>query len=148
MANTPTPKAPPHPAAGQRLYLPPLPALPALTPAQVDALSLGEKQRRFVLMTAHLIAFAYANGYELTEGDGYRDPRVFGALGVRQGYGESSSLHKLRLAHDWNLFKDGKFQETTEAHRPLGEAWEAMGGTWGGRFNDGNHYSLAHNGLK
>jgi hypothetical protein len=38
--------------------------------------------------------------------------------------------------------------ESTEAHTPLGEQWEKMGGTWGGRFNDGNHYSLEHEGKK
>ena len=30
----------------------------------------------------------------------------------------------------------------------LGEYWESIGGSWGGRFNDGNHYSLEHNGVK
>jgi hypothetical protein len=42
-----------------------------------------------------------------------------------------------------NLFIDDKYQTTTEAHRPIGEKWESLGGTWGGRFRnkDGNHYS-------
>lgn len=109
--------------------------------------SLLQKQFRFVRMTGQLLAWAHANGYELTTGDGYRDPRVFGAMGVRQGYGESKSAHKQRLAHDWHLFKDGRFLPNTEDHRPLGEYWESLGGTWGGRFNDGNHYSLAHDGV-
>jgi hypothetical protein len=26
--------------------------------------------------------------------------------------------------------------------------WESIGGSWGGRFNDGNHYSLEHRGMK
>ena len=110
---------------------------------------LLRKQMLFTRMTAELLAWAHANGYELTTGDGYRDPRVFGAMGVRKGYGESRSAHKHKLAHDWNLFKAGKFLTTTESHRPLGEKWESMGGTWGGRFNsqDGNHYSLAHMGV-
>jgi len=30
----------------------------------------------------------------------------------------------------------------------LGEYWEGMGGSWGGRFSDGNHFSLTHNGVK
>lgn len=110
-------------------------------------LTLRQKQSRFVVMTAHLIAFAYAKGYELTTGDGYRDPRVFGQLGVRMGYGDSRSAHKLRLAHDWNLFRNGQLLTATEDHRPLGEFWQSLGGSWGGRWNDGNHYSLAHEGL-
>ena len=47
-----------------------------------------------------------------------------------------------------NLFVDGVWLQSTEAHRELGEWWESVGGSWGGRFGDGNHYSLAHEGRK
>ncbi|MGL5487860.1 MAG: M15 family metallopeptidase [Shewanella sp.] len=110
--------------------------------------TLGQKQRRFTRMTAELIKFAYDNGYELTFGDAYRDPRLHGDMGIKKGYGHASSNHKQRLAVDFNLFKDGKFLTSTEDHRPLGEFWESIGGSWGGRFNDGNHYSIEHNGVK
>lgn len=110
--------------------------------------TMGQKQRRFTRMLAELINFAYANGYELTVGDAYRDPRLHGEMGVKRGYGHASSNHKQRLAMDFNLFKDGKFLQNTEDHRPLGEYWESIGGSWGGRFNDGNHYSIEHNGVK
>lgn len=110
--------------------------------------TLGQKQRRFVKMVSKLIDFAYANGYELTFGDAYRDPRLHGEMGIKKGYGHSKSNHKIRLAVDFNLFKDGKFLTPSEDHKPLGEYWESIGGTWGGRFNDGNHYSLEHNGTK
>lgn len=110
--------------------------------------TMGQKQRRFTRMLADLINFAYANGYELTVGDAYRDPRLHGEMGVKKGYGHASSNHKQRLAMDFNLFKDGKFLQSTEDHRPLGEYWESIGGSWGGRFNDGNHYSIEHNGVK
>jgi hypothetical protein len=47
----------------------------------------------------------------------------------------------MRLAIDLNLFdSDGTYLTDTEDHRRLGEWWEAQGGIWGGRFNDGNHY--------
>ena len=111
-------------------------------------MSLGKEQRKFTRMIADLIIFAYNNGYELSLGDAYRDPRVFGAAGKRKGYGRSNSNHKRRLAIDLNLFKGGDYLATTEAHRPLGEYWESIGGTWGGRFNDGNHYSLEYQGYK
>lgn len=111
-------------------------------------LQLGAKQRMFTRMVADLINFAYELGYELTVGDAYRDPRAFGAVGTKESYSSASSLHKERLAIDFNLFKNGKFLTSSEAHRELGEFWEAIGGTWGGRFNDGNHYSIAHNGRK
>jgi hypothetical protein len=99
-------------------------------------------------MTAMLIAWAYEHGYELTYGDAYRDPRSHGKLGERIAYGRKNSLHKQRLAVDFNLFKDGKWLKTTEDHRPLGEYWESIGGTWGGYFDDGNHYSYAHGGRR
>jgi len=103
-------------------------------------MKLGAKQRKFTPMIGRLIEFAYASGYELTWGDAYRYADC--------PYGRKTSLHKSRLAVDFNLFKDGKYLTRTEDHRPLGEFWESIGGTWGGRFKDGNHYSLAHNGRR
>ena len=103
-------------------------------------MTLGEKQRRFTRMIGELIGWAYENGYELTFGDAYRDPRV--------SYGHQNSLHRKRLAVDLNLFINGEWQQSTESHTPLGEYWESIGGTWGGRFDDGNHYSLEYNGMK
>ena len=91
-------------------------------------------------MVASLIQFAYLKGFELTFGDAYRDPRV--------SHGHKNSLHRKRLAIDLNLFKYGKWLTSTEDHRPLGEYFESIGGTWGGRFEDGNHYSLEHDGMK
>ena len=114
--------------------------------------TLGAKQQRFTLMAAKLIQHIYAEGYTATFGDAYRDPRVHGAHGTKKAgsYSAAGSVHKLRLAVDLNLFKDGKFLAQSEDHRPLGEYWESMGGAWGGRFSspDGNHYSLEHGGRK
>ena len=113
-------------------------------------MTLLQKQQKFVLMVAQLIQFAYQNDYQLTLGDGYRDPRVHGKPGTRApgSYSAANSLHKQRLAIDLNLFRDGKYLAATEDHLPLGEFWESIGGAWGGRFNDGNHYSLEHEGRK
>lgn len=113
----------------------------------MSAETLGQAQRRFARMVPRLIDQAHALGYEVSFGDAYRDPRVFGAIGQRRGYGESRSAHKQRLAIDLNLFRNGRYLSTTESHRLLGEWWEAQGGTWGGRFNDGNHYSLKFGGI-
>lgn len=114
-------------------------------------MSLGELQRSFSLAAAELIIEAYRRGYEVTLGDAYRDPRVFGAVGEKKGYGRRNSLHKNRLAIDLNLFKDGKYLTSTEDHRELGEWWEAKypgTASWGGHFNDGNHYSFTYNGMR
>lgn len=103
-------------------------------------MSLRQKQSKFVRMVALLILYAYEQGYELTFGDAYRD--------LRCDYGHPASLHRSRLAIDLNLFRDGEYLQKTEDHRLLGEFWESIGGSWGGRFKDGNHYSLAHEGRK
>lgn len=115
----------------------------------MTAESLQSKQARFALMVAGLIQHAVELGYQITLGEAYRPPET-AALYAKQGRGISRSLHEDRLAIDINLFKDGKFLTTTEDHRPLGEWWEARGGSWGGRFKkpDGNHYSLEHGGRK
>lgn len=94
-------------------------------------MSLRKKQSQFVGMVARLIIHAERHGYELTFGDAW----------AKTGHKENS-FHYKRLAIDLNLFKDGKYLTKTEDHKPLGEYWESIGGTWGGRFDDGNHYSL------
>lgn len=101
---------------------------------------LGEKQEKFAVMIAELILWANEQGYKVRLGHAMRckDCKTGSVL----------SLHKIKLAMDLNLFKDGLYLTKTSDHLPLGEKWEAMGGTWGGRWNDGNHYSLEHEGRK
>ena len=103
-------------------------------------MNLVAKQAKFTKMTALLIAYAELLGYQLTYGDAFRFPD--------HPYGQPDSLHKSRLAVDFNLFIDGRYITSVEGHRKLGEFWELIGGAWGGRFEDGNHYSLAHEGRK
>jgi hypothetical protein len=111
---------------------------------------LGEKQRLFMRLLPRLLDKAHELGFEVTGGDLYRDPRVHGDLGVRKSYSHPNSAHKVRLAIDLNLFREGEFLQMTEDHRELGEWWEKQHELcrWGGRFNDGNHYSVEHNGVK
>jgi len=96
--------------------------------------TLRQKQSRFAFLMAQFICRVNEMGYEVTFGDAYRDPRC--------PYGSERSFHHKRLAVDLNLFRDGRYLTSTNSHQPLGEVWESMGGTWGGRWNDGNHYSL------
>lgn len=113
-------------------------------------MGLLQTQFAFAVLVPRLIDKAHELGLEVTLGDGYRDPRVHGALGVKLGYGHPKSAHKNRLAIDLNLFRNGKFLDSTEAHKELGEWWEQQHplARWGGRFNDGNHYSFEHQGVK
>lgn len=94
-------------------------------------MTLGQKQRKFTKMVALLILYAYELGYELSFGDAY----------AKTGHIEGS-FHYKRLAVDLNLFKNGRYLTSTKSHEPLGLFWESLGGSWGGRFQDGNHYSL------
>lgn len=103
---------------------------------------LGAKQRLFTRLVGELIEYAYAEGYELTFGDAYRSPSV--------EYGHPKSLHRSRLAIDLNLFKEGVYLTETSDHEPLGTFWESLHPlcSWGGHFNDGNHYSIKHEGMR
>jgi hypothetical protein len=142
----------------------------------VSDLSLGQKQRLFVRLLGGLMARVYASGYELTFGEAYRTDeqavinslgevgrarladvleRDFPALAVAvtnngKGNGILLSLHGQRLAVDFNLFKDGVYLTTTEAWAPFGEWWEGQHALarWGGRFKDGNHFSIEHQGRR
>lgn len=102
-------------------------------------MKLSEYQAVFARKISVLIQVAYELGYTVTLGDGNVDSKV--------GHKENSN-HYRRLAQDLNLFKDGVYLTKTEDHLVLGEIWEKMGGCWGGRFGDGNHYSLEWNGFK
>lgn len=104
-------------------------------------------QFTFSGMVPRLIDKAHSLGFEVSLGEAWRTPEQ-AALYAKKGKGISNSLHTDKLAIDINLFKDGKYLSSTEDHRTLGEWWEEVGGTWGGRFGDGNHYSLAFGGRK
>ncbi len=107
---------------------------------------LGDKQRKFAVDSALLILYARALGYEIKF-----QPEHENHI--------EDSLHYLSLAKDYDLFKDEKYLTETIDHLPLGLFWESLGSdnTWGGRFGesepgkgdgeDGNHYSIAHNGI-
>jgi hypothetical protein len=105
---------------------------------------LGDKQRLFALLVGKLILEAYYQGYQLTFGETWRSPEE----AERRGFANSN--HTRRLAIDLNLFKDGEYLTRTEDHQELGEWWEQQHELcrWGGRFNDGNHYSLEHEGVQ
>lgn len=105
-------------------------------------MSLSDSQQKFSVMMAQLILFIHSRGHGVTFGDAYRDPRVHGEFGESEGYGHPKSNHKRRLAVDLNLFKDGKFLVTSEAHSQFGQYWEFLHpcNRWGGRYDDANHY--------
>jgi hypothetical protein len=107
-----------------------------------DKMTLGEEQRLFVHMIGKLILFAYDNGYELTFGESYDDDG--------QGHMKGST-HYIRLAQDFNLFKDGKWldkgAEMEKGHGILHDHWDTLGGAK--RIDkDLNHYSFEWEGRR
>jgi len=90
------------------------------------ASELLQLQWKFSRMTAKLLQQANALGYEVAFGEAFRDPRAIDLL----------------------LFKDGVYLTDTQDYAPLGVWWEQQGGAWGGRFSDGNHFSLAYQGAE
>ena len=62
-----------------------------------------------------------------------------------------NSLHYDGLAIDIDLCdRNGKYLMNTEDHEEFGEYWGSLDPKccWGGRFNDGNHYSVTFGGRK
>jgi len=110
-------------------------------------MTLGAKQRLLATLAGKLlIEIATTDGYACTLGAAFRDP--LWKVGHRR------SLHGSRLAIDLNLFKwDGAewvYCHETDDHTPFGVWWERQHElcSWGGRFNDGNHYAIRHGGMK
>lgn len=120
-------------------------------PGQIENLTLGQKQRLFSKLVGQLIEYIYAQGYEVSLDWCYRPPEV-AAYYASIGKGIRSSLHTEHLAIDLNLFKDGVFLTAASDHKVFGEFWKTLDPfcCWGGDFatQDGNHYSIEHNGIK
>lgn len=116
---------------------------------QFDKLTLGQKQELFMRLLPRLIDFATAQGFQLRGGELKRGVAQ-AAANQMSGIGISNSLHLISLAIDINLFKDGKWLQMSQDHKPLGEFWEKLHPLcrWGGRFTrpDGNHYAITHEG--
>lgn len=117
-------------------------------------MTLRQLQSVFALRAARLILKAYDMGYEVTLGDAFRSAEEAARL-AQEGKVKAikRSLHCDRLAIDLNLFKDGILLTATEDYRPLGEWWEEQSdavatNAWGGRFGDGDHFSIPFQGRK
>jgi hypothetical protein len=112
-------------------------------------LRLGELQELFMRLLPRLLDHAHALGYQVRGGELERS-RAQAAANAKTGQGIANSLHCDRLAIDLHLFRHGQYLTASEDHRPLGEFWESLHPLcrWGGHFNDGNHYSITHEGRR
>ena len=140
-------------------------------------MTLGELQElHFRLFTTKLVPYAYEHGYTMRWGEALRsdEQAEINAIGaaarehlasiIRPYYkaladkivnngkagGIRNSVHQDKLAIDLNLFKNGVYLSSSEDHRLLGEYWETLHPLcrWGGRWGDGNHYSVENMGRK
>lgn len=116
-------------------------------------MKLRDKQVVFAWAVSKLIQKSFDIGYEPVLGETYRHPKTAEYMAA-SGKGIKNSLHTKCLAIDLPLFKEGVYLTSTESYRPLGEWWEKFGKEndlvlcWGGRFDDGNHFSLEHEGIQ
>lgn len=136
----------------QRLFCSLLPKLLAFAYASGYELSLGEGKRSDE--QAEINALGPGGRRELsrflrTYVSGLFN-RLADCIDNNTGSGIRFSLHELLLALDLNLFKDGEYLSSSEDHQFLGEYWESLHPLcrWGGKWGDGNHYSIEHEGRK
>jgi hypothetical protein len=107
-------------------------------------------QALFLFGIAKLIIFATKMGYQVTLGRGFVSPEANRAEG-----GKEHSLHLMKLAQDLCFFKDGVYLRDSADLKIFGDWWKAQGPdhAWGGDFTgltagDGNHFSIAYQGMK
>ncbi len=114
-------------------------------------MKLSEKRILFSRLISRLVLWAADEGYDLAY-DQVKRSEAEAKANAAKGTGISNSLHLVGLAGDLNLYINGVYQPTTEAHKAIGAKWKSMHPLcrWGGDFSkpDGNHYSLEHNGVK
>ena len=97
---------------------------------------LGDKRELFTRNINLLLTRMYQKGYR---------PR----FDIEHCEHMENSLHYKGLAKDILLFdKNNVYLPKTEDHKEFGEYWESLGGSWGGRFSDGNHYSIEFQGRR
>jgi len=112
--------------------------------------SLGKRQEHFSRAYPLLVLYIQYLGYEVRTGDAERNKKVFGELGESKGYGHKNSCHKIKLAIDLNITKDGVYlrgQAAEDAHSLFHNFWDMLGGSK--RIpHDLNHYSFEHNGMR
>lgn len=135
-------------------------------------MSLRVQRCKFTQMAALLAQKAVEMGYEVAflevqrspvqaEVNGLRRDQKIEAAGLlEQKYptiagliakspkGIKNSIHRIGLAVDIALYRDGVYLTKSTDYEPLGVWWESIGGAWGGRWSDGNHFSLPYNGVK
>lgn len=112
------------------------------------ASTLLQSQQVFTMNVSKLIQYAYDNGYTLTFGEAYR-PQFTQEYYYSKGLSRTrNSKHLLRLAVDFNIFRDNKLLMRKEDILKLGSFWKSLSvnNRWGGDFvklADYGHFEYA-----
>jgi len=80
-------------------------------------LKLSEKQIKLCHALNSIERWAFGLGYDLVREDAYRNPVVHGEFGIKKSYAAAYSVHKLKLAQDYSVFRNGKYVTGEEANR-------------------------------
>jgi hypothetical protein len=127
---------------------------------------LGELQEKFAVLEAEWVLWVTSHpGWKLRHGEGRilvlgadgkgrpaLDLKTGNVIRVKDLVHLASGSHPKGLAGDWQLFVDGVY--ITQSDHPIwiecGTNWESRDPLcrWGGRWNDGNHISVEHGGVK
>ena len=114
-------------------------------------MTLLEKQLLFTRNVGLLIGHVYESGYGLTFGEAFRTSEQ-AALNELNGSGIKNSLHGKRLAVDLQLFREKEYLKVSDDYESAGKYWLSLHplNRWGGDFakQDGNHFSMEHEGVK
>lgn len=115
-------------------------------------MKLQDQQSIFTRNSALFVLWVFGHdGWTLTDGESFR-PLEVAKLDAMKGIGIVNTLHGKRLAHDYNFFINGVYQQESKAYAPLGAFWKSMHplNRWGGDFSkpDGNHFSMEYQGVK
>jgi len=133
----------------------------------VSELTLGEKQELFAELEAEWVLWVRAHpGWKLRHGEGRiltlgadgksgrpaRDLHTGRLVRVQDLVHLPTGAHANGIGGDWQLFVN-RVHITTSDHPAwieCGENWESRHPLcrWGGRFEDGNHISLEHGGMR
>lgn len=79
-------------------------------------MKLGEMQRHLGAALPVLELYMQFQGYQLVSEDAYRNPTVYGKFGEKKFYAARYSVHKLKLARDYSVFKDGVYLTKKKAN--------------------------------
>ena len=137
--------------------------------------ALLEKQFLFSRLKHEFETMLFDNDYTWTQGEAYRTQAqaILYGMTAREilslcfilktnGYeelstaiaqlkdvaGSKKSLHMLRLAADYNFFKDGVLLNEPDDFKEIGEIAVSLGLSYGGEWGDYGHISLEHDGMR